>query len=229
MGPAPQRKRKLGCRPAMVVSDTMMQSEGPLTGSASLPVPVYDWDPDGPSIITWDLEIAIPVEEVPGGWDAVRHGAAGISTLCLHDTRTGRYHVYDEHTLSECIDHMNSADLLIGFNTIGFDTPVLECLTETTLIAPQYDILSEIWKALPSKTKGFKLSDVCLRLGLGSKSRTGASAPELLRAGHFGTLVDYCINDVHLTRKLANHIERMGYILTPDGDPLELSRPGVLA
>ncbi len=209
--------------------ETCQTSEGPLTGSASLPVPCDAWEPDGPSSITWDLETAIPVEEVPGGWDAVRVGAAGVSTVCLYDTRTGRYHVYDAKGLDQCMAHMNSADMLIGFNSLGFDTPIMECLTENSLLTPQYDILCEVWRALPYKAKGFKLTEICQRLGLGHKTVTGASAPTLLREGRFGSLVDYCINDVHLTRRLAHHIEMHGYILSPDGDPIELTRPGVLA
>src|SRR5262245_41926483 len=87
-----------------------------------------------PHVITWDLEIAIPVEEVPGGWEAVRRGAAGISCVCLFDTDTGRSHTYDSQGLVECMDHLNSADVLVGFNTIGFDTPVIESITGYTLM-----------------------------------------------------------------------------------------------
>lgn len=203
--------------------------EGPLTGSASLPVPANCWASDGPSIITWDLEIALPVEKVPGGWDAVRRGGGGVSTVCLYDTLTGRYHVYDQHTLVECVDHLNSADMLVGFNNVGFDTTIIESMTETSILTPQYDILNEVWRALPVRSKGYKLADICDRLSLGRKTRTGDSAPNLLSAGKFGLLVDYCINDVHLTRVLAHWIEYNGYITTPDGAPIELSRPGVLA
>jgi len=179
------------------------------------------------SIITWDLEIAQPVEEVPGGWDEVRKGGAGISAVCLYDTASERYHTYDEFDLDACVDHLNSADILVGFNSLGFDTPVLETLTGATLETEQYDILAEVWRALSTRQKGYKLKDICERLNIGTKVRTGDSAPNLYRDGRFGKLFDYCINDVHLTRKLANWINTNGHILTPDHEPLSVNSLGV--
>jgi hypothetical protein len=177
--------------------------------------------------IIWDLEIALPVEEIPGGWDAVRRGEAGISCVCLYDTITERYHTYDQHTLVECMLHLNSADVLIGFNTKGFDTPVIESITGYSVNVDQYDILEEIWRALPSKTKGYKLKQLCERLDIGTKVVTGESAPTLFRTGQFGKLFDYCINDVHLTRKLARWINDNGYVLGPENEPIEVNPPGV--
>lgn len=194
-----------------------------LPGNAGVPP-----RPSSSRLIVWDLEIAIPVEEVPGGWDAVRRGGAGVSCICLYDTASDRYHCYDAFTLPEAIDHLNEADLLIGFNTISFDTPIMESLTDATLMPPQFDILNEIWSVLPTRTKGYKLAQLCDRLGLGTKSRTGASAPDLYRTGQFGRLIDYCMNDVALTRRLANFMEREGHVLTPDGEPLHVSGPGMV-
>ena len=178
-------------------------------------------------VLTWDLEIATPVEEVIGGWEGVRRGDAGISCLCLYDTTSGRVHVYDENDLEEGMAHLNEADLLVGFNTTGFDTPIMESVTGYTLSPAQYDILLEVWRALPSRQKGYKLANICERLQLGRKAQTGESAPNLYRTGRMGKLIDYCIQDVHLTRKLANWINTEGYILTPDGEPLEVSPAGV--
>jgi DEAD/DEAH box helicase domain-containing protein len=178
-------------------------------------------------VVTWDLEIAVPVEEVVGGWEAVRRGGAGISVVCLHDTGTGRTHVYDEHDLEEAIEHLNDSELLVGYNTTGFDTPIIESVTGYSLNVPHYDILTEIWRALGSKQKGYKLGEVSERLKLGQKARTGDSAPNLYRNGRMGKLIDYCINDVALTRNLSNWINTNGYILTPTEDILDVNRPGV--
>jgi len=180
-------------------------------------------------VITWDLEIAIPVDEVPGGWEAVRQGGAGISTVCMYDTGTDRVHVYDEHDLEDAIVHLNEADLLVGYNSTGFDTPVIESITGYPINVDHYDILHQIWRALGSHRKGYKLGEVSEGLQIGQKTDKGTSAPELYRQGRFGKLVDYCINDVALTRNLANWITDNGYILTPDHEHLVMDGPGVTA
>jgi len=136
-------------------------------------------------------------------------------------------HIYDHHDLAECVEHLNSADLLVGFNTLEFDTPALESVVGSSILPDQYDILHEVWKAIGKRFKGYRLDDICRRLNLGCKNSEGARATELFASGHFGKLHDYCMNDVHLTRMLAQHINDHGHILSPDGIPLVLPPPGV--
>lgn len=181
------------------------------------------------SIITWDIEIATPIEEVPSGWEGARRGDAGISCLCLYDTGTERMHVYDEHDLEEALAHLNTADFLVGFNTMAFDTPCIESVVGYSVMPEQYDILNLIWKALPQRTKGYRLGQICERLGLGEKNGHGESAPILYRKHRFGRLFDYCMNDVQLTRRLANFINDQQHILTPEHELLMLPALGIEA
>jgi uncharacterized protein YprB with RNaseH-like and TPR domain len=120
-------------------------------------------------------------------------------------------------------------DLLISFNGIEFDTPCLESVTDLTIQPPQYDILREVWRALPKREKGFRLGEITERLGLGMKTSEGARATDMYRDGDFLHLYSYCRNDVALTQRLANWINTHGFILTPDGEELPLERPGVEA
>jgi hypothetical protein len=173
--------------------------------------------------IVYDLEIQEPPESV-GGWENVRRGEAGVSCVVLYDSSTKRFHTYDEFGLEDCIAHMNQADVLVSFNGLEFDTPILQSITGLDIYPRQYDILHEVWKALPTRTKGYKLSDICGRLGLGEKNFTGETAVKLYQSGRFGRLFDYCISDVHLTRTLARFITEHGYVLTPEGDHLELPK-----
>ena len=174
-------------------------------------------------VIVYDLEIQQGPDEV-GGWENVRRGEAGVSCVVLYDSETGRFHTYDEFDLEECIAHMNQADVLVSFNGLEFDTPILQSITGLDILPRQYDILHEVWRALTSRTKGYKLSDICGRLGLGSKNFSGETAVQLYQSGRFGKLFSYCINDVHLTRRLADFIGQEGYVLTPDGERLELPK-----
>jgi uncharacterized protein YprB with RNaseH-like and TPR domain len=173
------------------------------------------------------MEIAVPVEELPGGWNDARTGEAGVACVCLWDSSTDRYHVYDEFTIAKCIDHLNSADLIVSFNGKGFDVPALEGFTGTEIYADHYDILEECWKSIGKRQKGYRLGELAPRtLGL-EKSNTGEHAPVLFRQQRFGELVDYCINDVHLTRKLFEHIMVTGEVIDPDGEPLLLDRADI--
>jgi uncharacterized protein YprB with RNaseH-like and TPR domain len=178
-------------------------------------------------IITFDMEIAIPVEELIGGWSDARVGAAGVSCVCLHDTDTDRYHVYDEFTIEKCIDHLNSADLLVSFNGKGFDVPALEGTTGLEIFADHYDILDQVWQALGKRQKGWKLGEIAPRTIKLEKSSTGEHAPVLYRQQRFGELVDYCINDVHITKKLFDHILMVGSVIDPNGGELLIDHPDV--
>lgn len=176
-------------------------------------------------IIYFDIEIAVPIEDLPGGWNDAREGEAGVSCVCLFDTETGRYHVYDEYTIQKCIDHLNSADLIVSFNGKGFDVPALEGYTGCEIFPDHYDILDEIWKATGKKVKGYRLGEVCLRTCGLEKTDTGEHAPVLYQQNRYGELIDYCINDVHITKGLFEWILKNGYVLSPDGEELLLDRP----
>lgn len=177
-------------------------------------------------ILTWDLEIEKPVESLSGGWTEAREGGAGISCLVVRDNETGRSHLYDKHTLDAAVDHLNEADLLVGYNSVSFDSAVLLGVTNRHICVPQYDILAKIWEALGSRQKGWKLDDVASRtLGL-HKSGKGIYATALWAQARYAELFDYCMGDVHITAAVFNHIVANGWILDPDGNHLHLDHPG---
>lgn len=174
-------------------------------------------------VITWDLEIQIDPEAHDDGWDAARRGDCGISSVALYDTATGRFHVYDAHTIDDCVDHLNEADVLVGFNSIDFDTPCIEGYADRLLEPEQYDILHEIWSALNwHKQKGYSLDAVCERALQIGKAQKGKGAVRLFHEGRYAELIDYNINDVHLTRQLANYVFDHGHIIDVNGEFLEI-------
>lgn len=178
-------------------------------------------------MLVWDLEIYKPIAEINGkiDWVGAKQGKYGISVVAVWDSQTGRQHLYDWRSLEACVEHLNCADILVGFNTRDFDTPCIQSLSGEEIVAPQYDILAEVWRALPRREKGYKLGDITSRtLGL-YKSGEGESAPSLVAQGRWAELHDYCMNDVHLALELYNHIVAFGEIIDVNGDTLAIQRP----
>ena len=179
-------------------------------------------------ILCWDLEIETPVSDHILGWEAARKGDCGISALVVSDSETGRYHIYDKHDLEEAVDHLNSADLLVGYNTINFDSEVVFGVTGRYITVPQYDILKEIYGALGKRVKGFKLDDVAKNTLNAGKCGNGEFATALVAKQHWGKLFTYCLNDVHLVRELYNHIVDLGWVRGHDGIEVHLEPPAIL-
>lgn len=176
-------------------------------------------------IVCWDLEIEKPVDDFLDGWEAARRGDCGISALVLSDSETGRFHIYDKHTLDEALDHLNSADLLVGWNTINFDSHVLSGVTNRYITVRQYDMLQEAWHGVGFRQKGWKLGQVAERTLKLAKNGHGEFATALVARGAWGRLFDYCLNDVHLVRQLWNHVVDVGWLPDPEGNEIHLSLP----
>lgn len=181
-------------------------------------------------VCTFDIEIAEPISAHKDGWNAAKRGECGVACVVVYDTSTERPHIYDPFNIEHCVAHLNAADLIVSFNGIGFDVPCLSGYTGLAIHRPHYDILDDIWTSLGDGKRGhgvWGLGKVAERaLGL-AKSGTGEGAPSLLEQGRYAELIDYCINDVHLTRRLANYIHDHGSVPRPDGTPLRLKGPGV--
>lgn len=176
---------------------------------------------------TFDLEIATPIPEHDGkpDWEWARKGKCGLSILVIWDSETSRPHFYDRHNLARAVIHLNACDLIVSWNGIGFDVPVIEALTDMKVRTDHYDILDHIWRSLGHRQKGYKLGEVAARtIGMG-KTGDGESAPKLVAQGRFAELTDYCVNDVHLTRELFNHVVDVGGVMSTEGDLLTLEIP----
>lgn len=179
-----------------------------------------------PHVVVLDLEIARPIDSDPDGWAAARRGDLGVSAVVIWDSLTDRPHVYDERTINAAMEHLNSADLIVGWNIQDFDIPCLEGFTETLVDVPQYDILQKVWESLGSRfLKGYKLGDVAQRTIDRKKSGNGESAPKLASLHRYAELFDYCINDVSITKELYNFILDNGYIVGTDGGQVQIEPP----
>jgi len=121
---------------------------------------------------------------------------------------------------------LNVTDVLVGFNNQSFDDNLIKANGFTIpKKVINYDILAEIWEAAGLGRKfeypshaGFSLDAICKANGLGERTGTGANAAVLWQKGKFDEVINYCENDIKLTRKLFDLIQDKGEIKDPRED-----------
>ena len=184
--------------------------------------------PTIPHTLYFDLEVRRGPDEFGGDWNRVRQ-EGGVSVLCIWDEKEARPYFYDDHTLSEAADRLSNADLVVSFNGQWFDVPLIENhLLRNLGIREHLDLFSVVKHGLEAAGKSWKghgldaLASQTLGRGKTGKS---AQAPELARTGRWADLVNYCLEDVLLTRDLGHFIAREGYVIDKDGERLLLSVP----
>ena len=162
------------------------------------------------------------------GWQLLRQGEGGISTLVMWSNASGRPHIFGESTLDEAVSMLEAADCVLSFNGVGFDIPVIEGVFGRELALKHHvDMLQLIWQAQGEGNRhaGFILGE-CSERTLGTtKSGDAVLAPQLAEDGEWNTLIDYCLTDVVLTRKLFQYAQNHGGIIGLDGDPFPLEFP----
>ncbi len=153
----------------------------------------------------------------------------GVSIIGAYDYDTSRYRVFAEDNFDQFQELVDSTDLVIGFNSLAFDNQL--CAANGIMVDDEesYDLLVEIWKAagLGNKFKypshaGYSL-DTCAEINFGvRKTGHGTFAPVDWQKGNIGAVVDYCLNDVYLTKLLVDHIIDQEWIKSPKNKELKL-------
>lgn len=159
------------------------------------------------------------------GWDDKQN--MGVSCVCAYDEEEKRPRIFFEDNKSEFEDLFMRRGILCGFNNRRFDNQVLAhsgwIKDMPSAFGVVYDILEQIWVALghdPEKFTyethaGYGLDAVCKANKIGKKTGYGGHAPVDFQQGRYGSLVDYCMNDVWMTLNLYRKIQRNGYIINP--------------
>lgn len=164
--------------------------------------------PEGPRIIYLDLETQKTAQEV-GGWQNTH--LMRVSVAVLFDTLENRFRVFEEDRLEALFDHLEKADLIIGFNIKGFDYRVLRAYTSRDLKAlPTFDILEDVYKRLGFRLGLDHLAQETLKQ---RKTADGLQAVEWFRQGETEKLTEYCRNDVATTRDLFQYGLQNGHII----------------
>ncbi|MCK5111078.1 MAG: hypothetical protein KAQ94_06110 [Arcobacteraceae bacterium] len=162
-----------------------------------------------------------PIENIEycKGWGD--HKGMGISVAGVYDYIEDRYRVFTQDNFQEFQELIDNRDLIIGFNSLGFDNKLCEANGINISHKNHYDIMLEIaklvnpnYKTRPS-FKGCGL-DKCCEVNFNTKkSGNGALAPIDWQNGKIGTVIDYCLNDVKLTKRLLDEIMFNGLLTSP--------------
>lgn len=144
--------------------------------------------------IVLDIETQNTFQEV-GSYD---HTKLLISVVGVYFYETDEYRAYEVDELKELWPRLEHADRIIGYNSIGFDMPVMNNYYAGDLLKlPQLDILAEIHKALGFR---LKLDDVAAASVGHRKSGHGLQAVEWWRNGEKDKVKKYCLDDVKVTK-----------------------------
>lgn len=188
--------------------------------------------------LVYDLEIinCVPGKDKPiegikycQGWHD--HAGMGISVIGAFDYVQQRYRVFQEDNFGDFEKLVEASELLVGFNHIGFDNKVVKACLEACNVCEDikvYDLMIEMMRAADTDSrKGFSLDATAQANLKTGKSGDGGLAPVNWQEGRRGSVIDYCLEDVRLTKALFDRVKATGGLRDPR-DPsrfLEMRKP----
>ena len=164
------------------------------------------------NIVYFDLETQRSAGDV-GGWD--KKDRMGMSIGVTYSTAAGAYRIYGESDASELIDELNAADLVIGFNHVGFDYAVLQAYSMWNIEeqVTSLDLLLDLEVKLGHR---IKLDDIATAsLGTG-KTADGLDAIRWWREGKILQIAEYCCFDVKVTKMVHEYGAKHGHVRYKD-------------
>ncbi|MBZ0169372.1 MAG: DEAD/DEAH box helicase [Kofleriaceae bacterium] len=164
-----------------------------------------------PCAVVFDLETQRSADDV-GGWDQ-RH-RMGLAVGVVYDLDRAEFRVYTEPQVDALIRDLVRARLVVGFNLRRFDFDVLRAYADVDWNSlPTLDILECVYRRL-----GFRLKlDHLAQETLGErKSADGLQSLAWFKAGEIERVIEYCKQDVLLTKRLYDFGRQHGYLLYRD-------------
>lgn len=168
-------------------------------------------------VITFDIETENTFDEVgsPNAEDL------DISVVCAHDSETDEMTHYFVEDLNKLWPLLEKADALVGYNSDHFDIPLLNKYYEGDLKKfKSIDLMKTIKESLGRR---IKLDDVAEATLGEKKSSHGLQAIIWWRNGEKEKVVEYCKQDVNVTKKLYDFMLENKFVYVPkDGDKVKI-------
>lgn len=150
-----------------------------------------------------------------------------VAVVGIHDSETNDYHAFEAKEIARLWPIIESADLLIGYNSNHFDIPILNRLYAGDLSRIRsIDLLAEIKNSLGRRLKLDSVAEATLGV---KKTGSGLEAVEWFKKGDIERVKAYCLNDVRITKDIYEYALTHGHVKYLDfGEvrhiPLETSR-----
>lgn len=163
--------------------------------------------PRDQKVVVFDLETQRSFAEVGG---RSQFHKLGVSIGVAYRYDLDEYLVVTEEEIAKLIDLLAEADLVVGYNIIGFDYEVLRAYTDRDLQAlPTFDLMFDLEERLGFRPKLDSVASATLGVG---KSADGLQALEWWRNGEVEKIADYCREDVRVTRDLYDFGKRNRWV-----------------
>jgi DEAD/DEAH box helicase domain-containing protein len=148
-------------------------------------------------VVVFDLETQRSFQDV-GGRTLMRQ--LGMSVGVVYSFRDEAFETYFEADAGRLIDRLLGAELVVGFNLVGFDYEVLKGYREVAFDASRtLDIMLVLQARLGFRPKLESVLQATLAVG---KSADGLQALEWWKQGRLDLIEQYCRDDVARTRDL---------------------------
>ena len=178
--------------------------------------------------IVLDIETQNTFEEVGGYFtDKLK-----VSLVGVYFYETDTYESFLEPDLPAMFKRLEQGGRVIGYNSIGFDMPVLNNYYLGDLLKlPQLDILKQIEQSLGYR---IKLDDVAAATIGTRKSAHGLQAVQWWKEGKINEIREYCLQDVKVTKEVYEFGMKNGFVLFDDrmGErrmiPIDFTAPKVV-
>ena len=167
----------------------------------------------------FDLETQKSADDV-GGWGNIHKMRLAVGVVW--DSIDQDYFVYEEKDSKALVEKLRKADLVIGFNVIGFDYTVLQPYSDFDLQEINtFDMLVDVKKLLNFRLSLNHLAQQTLNA---KKSADGLISLQWYKEGKIDKIIHYCKQDVEITRDLYLFGEEHGYVnyQSRSGNPLQL-------
>jgi len=158
-------------------------------------------------VVVFDIETQRSFEEVGG---RSQFHKLGVSVGVAYSYDQDRFLVGTEEDIAKLIDLLLEADLVVGYNIIGFDYEVLRGYPARALhTLPTFDIMFDLEQRLGFRPKLDSVASATLGVG---KSADGLQALEWWRNGEVEKIIEYCREDVRVTRDLYDFGKRNRWV-----------------
>lgn len=169
--------------------------------------------------LVFDIETQKSFDEV-GGRDNLH--LLGISVLAVYSYNHNKSFVFDENNITQFQKILDGAETLIGFNSNGFDVPILKYNNFDLGNIYSLDLMDEV-----KSGAGFRISlDNIASATLGiNKIADGLQAIRWYKEGNIADIKKYCVSDVSITREVYEYGKKNNHIFFVNREKAKIAIP----